>query len=368
VFVLLAVMVALTLASSFLGAQSTSIGVARNGGDHAKARAVAESGLAFACAYVEQQSAWRTLRPHGTWATNVALGDGSFTVVGQDGRDQNGDGVISVPSEGDGSLSDDANDVLTLTVTGRVGQTSHVVRAVVTPQPGATGLVGYWKLDESSGLGAPDASGLGHPGVLINMKGDEWTSGKAGRALQFDGTNDVVRVLDHNDLDLTTAGTLACWMKVKTYGPFAGIIHKGGQTSFNDETYSLQFWDGTRMRLYLNSASSSVYLETATSFSRGVWYHVAAVWDGSGMRFYVNGNLDRSTTTKLAAKTSTGNVHVGAQLVTYYSSSYKNFPFDGVLDDVRMYNRALSIAEVQDIVGGADTGSGTGGYTITWDE
>ena len=126
---LLAVALATMLATSFLSAQSTTIGIARNVENQSKARYVAESGLELAVAYIRSDSAWRTAKPNGTWVTNATFGEGTFTIVGQDGQDTNGDGIV----DGDGDLTDDPTDLLTLTVTGQVNGASHVARVVATP-------------------------------------------------------------------------------------------------------------------------------------------------------------------------------------------------------------------------------------------
>jgi len=132
---LLAVAVAVTLAVTFLGAQSTSVGIARNIQDHAKARHVAESGLELAVAHIRSNDNWRSDRPNGTWVTDEAFGPGTFTIAGQDGVDADGDGAITVPAEGDGDLTDDPAELVTLSATGKVGGTTHVVRAVIRPVP-----------------------------------------------------------------------------------------------------------------------------------------------------------------------------------------------------------------------------------------
>ena len=137
VFTLLAVVIATTLAASFLAGNSTAIGIARNTGEHAQARYVAESGLDFALAYVRQTDTWRDDRTQGTWVAAASLAPGTFTVVAEDGADLDGDGTIANPAEGDGDLADDLSDLLTLTVTGKVNGATHVARAVVTPVPGS---------------------------------------------------------------------------------------------------------------------------------------------------------------------------------------------------------------------------------------
>lgn len=159
VFVLVAVLMAATLASTFLGGQSTSIGIARNVDNQARARFVAESGLELAIAHVRSNSSWRTDQSHGTWVTDEAFGQGTFTIVGEDGLDSDGDGIID---DGDKNLADDDSDPLTLTVTGKYGGASHSVRAVVTPVSGSCspGLVVSDQI-EAKGKGMGKDAGKG---------------------------------------------------------------------------------------------------------------------------------------------------------------------------------------------------------------
>lgn len=140
--VMIAVIVSSIVAYSYLAGQSTSMGIARNINAHSRARYIAETGLDLTLAAVKADPAWRSTYSQGTWTANAPLLGGFVTVVAQDGRDTNGDGIISIPSEGDGSLSDDPADIFTLTVTGRMSVATHVVRAIGIPTNAATQKVG----------------------------------------------------------------------------------------------------------------------------------------------------------------------------------------------------------------------------------
>jgi len=133
--VMIAIIVSSIVTYSYVATQSTAVVIGRNIRDHAKAHHIAESGLDLALAAIRDNTSWRTQRPDGTWISNLAIAGGTCTIVGRDGIDANGDGVISTPSEGDGSLSDDASDPLTVVVTGRAGSCSDVIRAVIVPAP-----------------------------------------------------------------------------------------------------------------------------------------------------------------------------------------------------------------------------------------
>ncbi len=348
---MMAVLIASVLAYGFVGRQSTSIAIARNGSDLCQARAVAGSGLELMLGYLEATPTWRDVRVQGTWIANQALSGGTFSVSAQDGSDVNGDGVIAVPAEGDGDLSADNggnDDVFTLTITGRYGDSSHVLRAVITPLAGDESLVGHWKLDENSGYMAEDSSGKGHDGTVTNTTAPDWQPARIDGGLDLDGTDDYVDVADHADLDLSTQGTLACWAKMDLFKNFAGLIHKGDQKNFSDEAYTVQLWSGSYVYFGLKG-SANRNLTCPTHLLTNTWYHIAAVWDSTGMRVYLNGVLEKSSTSTVVAMNSAGDLNLGAQLPVYYSNSYKNLPFDGVMDDIRIYNRALSATEILDL-------------------
>lgn len=131
VLVLISVAMAVILSLSFLNAQVTATGMTKNIARHAQAHSVAESGLTMALAYLHTTSHWRTQVHHGTWIKHHAFGGGSFTVIGEDGQDTDGDGT----PDGDSDLADDEADPVTLTSIGTVDGVSHTVHAVVTPLP-----------------------------------------------------------------------------------------------------------------------------------------------------------------------------------------------------------------------------------------
>jgi hypothetical protein len=141
--VMIAVIVAGTVGYSYLSAQETAVALARNIDDAAKARYVAESGMEIALSFIRTNSNWRTAVSNGTWASNVSLAGGTYTIRGEDGIDANNDGVITIPTEGDGSLSDNTGDPVTLTVTAVVGGASSKVTAVTGSAGGGGAQYGY---------------------------------------------------------------------------------------------------------------------------------------------------------------------------------------------------------------------------------
>lgn len=129
--VLMSVAMAVILSLSFLNAQVTATGMSENVARRAQADALAESGLALALAYIETTSNWRTQMSEGVWVSSHSYAGGSISITGNDGQDTDGNGTI----EGDGDLTNDAAESMTLTSTGTFDGVSHTVHAVVTPMP-----------------------------------------------------------------------------------------------------------------------------------------------------------------------------------------------------------------------------------------
>ena len=125
---LFAVAAAVVLSCGFLASQATTSGIARNVDGKNQARAVAETGLTLAIRHMKSDTTWRTTKPHGSWFTGQALLGGTLDITVEDGVDSDGDGIV----EGDGDLTDDSNEPVTITATGRYHETSHRVRAVLT--------------------------------------------------------------------------------------------------------------------------------------------------------------------------------------------------------------------------------------------
>jgi hypothetical protein len=131
--VIMALVLGLVLVLSFLSGQNTSTAVAANVNRHAQARAVAEAGLQLAIQHTQAQGGtWRADLGQGVWFTNQSIAGGTVTVSATDGQDLNGDGVIANPDEGDGDLSDDLTDPVTLIAVGTFEGVTHRTKAVVT--------------------------------------------------------------------------------------------------------------------------------------------------------------------------------------------------------------------------------------------
>lgn len=213
-------------------------------------------------------------------------------------------------------------------------------------------LVAHWKLDQTSGQVAVDSSSNGNHATLTNVgDGAEWVFGQVNNAIDFDGAGlAYARAPDSDSLDLEHEGTIAAWIKPESITNFMGIVHKGELTNWTDEAYSLQFWTGQKLALTFHTTTGgSARCYGNQVLSTDTWYHVVGTWNSAGMRIYVDGALDASNTEAYVASTSDGSVQIGSQLTSWYNSTYKNLPFNGLIDDVRIYNRSLIESEIEAI-------------------
>jgi len=195
-------------------------------------------------------------------------------------------------------------------------------------------LVAYWKFDEGSGTSATDSRG-GNTGTLTS--GPVWVSGKSGQALQFDGVDAHVSYGPSATFNLPTTRTVLAWVKIDSTGENT-ILDKGSQywmriSSSNTVRYS--YWGAT-------SGAWRTYTST-TSISPGVWQHVAVVEDHSWPmpKIYLNGTeVTISGNSTREANSGANDLYVGG----YYGSSYN---FNGTIDEVMIFNRALSAGEIR---------------------
>ncbi len=206
-----------------------------------------------------------------------------------------------------------------------------------------TGLVGWWKFDEGSGTLAADASGNHNTGTLAGTTKPVWVAGKHGKALSFDGITSVAYATDTSSLRLTSSGTVSVWINPKAYpanGAWSTVFAKGNWAGgLNDYTI---FFNGTNGNLYFEVSGSGETDITVPSSSVPLnkWTHLMITWSGGNYSSYVNGVFKGSHGITGTPDTSTYKFVIGAPLVGGANE------FAGSIDDVRVYSRALSAAEI----------------------
>ncbi len=196
-----------------------------------------------------------------------------------------------------------------------------------------SGLAGYWRLDDGSGTSATDSSSGGNTGTLNN--GPTWGTGQIGGAISFDNTDDSITVGDVVEPEYIT---MSAWINRSGNGTVS-IINKG--TLLSSEQYSL-FLDyasyGTVEMIVRAAGGGFDHCRTGSSgYTTGQWHLVTGTYNGTTCRVYVNG-VDKTET--VVSDTTSGVINTGASSLTIGSA------FNGLLDEVRIYNRPLSPDEV----------------------
>ncbi len=200
---------------------------------------------------------------------------------------------------------------------------------------GSVTAVAAYGFNEGAGTMVADASGNGNNGTI---SGATWThSGKYGSALVFNGTNALVTVSNSTTLQLNAAMTLEAWVNLTTVGSaFRDVIYKGNDNYFLEAASPSGGEPGGGGTL----GSSDAILYGTAALAVNTWSYVAVTYDGGTLRLYVNGTEVASRTQPGAIATSTNALQIGGD------NLYSQF-FKGMIDEVRIYNRALSAAEIQ---------------------
>jgi hypothetical protein len=210
--------------------------------------------------------------------------------------------------------------------------------------PFTHGLVGYWTFDEGAGTTAADSSGWGNSGTLTN--GPVWSSGgtcKASGCLTLDGTNDQVVVPTASSLNLMGNLTLAGWVNPNIPGSppsvVYGLFSKGGGGSGVNYRTGIHFSDKHMdYTVFTGAAWVSVGSPTAF-FPNSQWIHYAVSVNNGTAKLYKNGVLNTTGASAIGATLSEA-LYLGG------SGDANSTYIPGVLDDMRVYNRALSAAEI----------------------
>jgi hypothetical protein len=208
------------------------------------------------------------------------------------------------------------------------------------------GLVGWWHFDEGAGTVANDSSGNGNNGTIT---GASWVAGRYGNALSFNGIDNYVQVPDSSSLHITTALTITAWIKTTGSGmTFRNrIVDKWGSNN-QGGGWNLNIWDssgklGFEQRYSDGSQMFVTGLQGNTVVTDNAWHFVCARLDSgtATAKLYVDGQLDaQSTSFTNPLLSNNENLAIGA----FFNGG--NF-FNGITDEVQIYNRALSATEIQ---------------------
>ncbi len=212
-----------------------------------------------------------------------------------------------------------------------------------------SGLVGQWKLDEDAGTIAYDSSGNFNNGTLMNNPTRlQPNNCQVGSCIQFNGTNQYITVPDasNGSLDPTSQYSIAFWMNSTSAATYAFMISKtnsgagGGYEVFLSGGGSVRF-----SSCNLTGSCSGGYFDVSTplKYNDGKWHYVVATAQtNSTAKIYVDGTMVVQSGT-----VTQNNIANSYNLIIGGRGTGGGTPFQGDLDDVRIYNRALSLDEIQ---------------------
>jgi len=207
----------------------------------------------------------------------------------------------------------------------------------VDPEP--TGLVAHYTFDEGSGTRVGDSSGYGNHGTV---HGDpQWVAGVIGGAMAFDGVGDYVDCGNDASLVIRDSITISCWIKVASFTrDWETILAMG------DDSYRIgrSATTGNSIHFGCNGLSGG-NIDASTIVTTDTWRHVAVVYDGEYTVIYIDGIEDVRVASTGQIDASAHNLYIGE------NSDATGRYLEGLVDDVRIYNRPLSDGEIAGLSG-----------------
>jgi alpha-mannosidase len=221
---------------------------------------------------------------------------------------------------------------------GNTSGESAPASATTQALPPPTGVAAAYRFGEGSGTSTADASPNRNDGTLVN--GPTWAPGKYGNAVNFDGADDYVRVADSASLALGRVGTLEAWVKVDRLKRWHSVVAKGSANVDQAHNYAVEIDNANHWRCILGNGASSMTLRSSSTVKASQYYHVACTWDGTTVRLYVDGVLNVSAAELITPTANTAFLSIGQFGVSADR-------LDGIVDEVRIYTRALTQAEIR---------------------
>jgi hypothetical protein len=197
-------------------------------------------------------------------------------------------------------------------------------------------LVGWWKFDESTGTIAADSSGNGNNGTLKGNPVWRPTGGKTGGAIELSGKGDYVEISNESAFDITGQITVSAWVNITDVPQeWTGIVTKG------DSAWRLS--TSFAKNIFHFGVSSRDYINGQATVDSGQWHNVVCVYDGQKISIYVDGKPDISMPQTGPIATNDFPVCIGENI------ELKGRCFHGLIDDVRIYNYALSENDITEL-------------------
>ncbi len=222
-----------------------------------------------------------------------------------------------------------------------LGATTKINKTLTTNPDLENGLVGHWTFDggdmdwASTTAETLDRSGNANNGDVTNFDKTSVRPGKIGQALDFDGVNDWVNV---GDINIVKDITIAAWVNPRNARSDGSRIVEKDDAG---EAYRLQLGQNAVTDIHFRTttaSSQSITIANMVTFNE--WFQVVGTYDGTTMRLYKNG-------LEIGSIAQSGNLKTGTDPVAIGNTPATGRQFDGIIDDVRIYDRALSADEIK---------------------
>jgi len=215
-------------------------------------------------------------------------------------------------------------------------------------------LILHWMFDEGSGEVVNDSSGNGHVGTI---EGATWTIDDKGPCLEFGGDGD--RVVDENGpsyLNGLDTVTIAVWIKSNQVPTDAGFI-QGEEPDGGDNIFTMRYdsagatsGGSSLLKMAIVAPGDEQQMESSSNLQTTEWQHVALVWArGEELQLYVNGELDTPSANGAPRDVSTSDITI---FIVGQGAKDSGGGWDGLIDDVRIYDNALTQVEIQAAMAG----------------
>ncbi len=252
-------------------------------------------------------------------------------------------GSSTVPSFEDPNITPAVSYTYEVSACDRAGNESprSTTLVVMAPQSNIdSALLGYWKFDEGLGTTALDSSGYGHYGTIV---GARWAAGKAGNALEFDGSDDYVQIVPAQIFDNLEAVTMTAWILPRVDSHWHVLDKGDGDKRLYAEGVNRTL-DGRVRYSGTHAYSKSAY----NTIELNAWQHVALVWSRvtNTTRLYRNGAEVPYSSQEIGTGQPEDDTTYPFLIGARGALGEVTF-FNGLMDEVRLYRRALSVQEIR---------------------
>jgi hypothetical protein len=258
-----------------------------------------------------------------------------------------------------GTMSNDTTYYWRIDEINSTGTTTGIVWSFTTIVSTGDEIIGWWEMDDAAGGTAADSSTYGNDGTLVGPPA--WTDdAERGWCLDFSGDNNYVTIPNESDYDLTGPMTVMAWMKDDyiDWRNFSTIIAKGRD---NGGGWTLQKAGRANAMSFYVDVTGMPWdgIKAGVGIFDNQWHHVAGVYDGSNAYIYIDGGLD-SNSVPCSGNMVTNDwpVYIGENSKTLLDEATNAREWNGLIDDVRVYNYALTQTEINEIYTGGPTPPG----------